>query len=180
MAYPNSNLSINPSLAKLILQCQASQLALAVLTSMSDSSWAEKLKAQPSDVSHVPLPATQQWWRPFHEATQKKVFLSPTAGVESSDANHFQYLWKTYKDLREWLIFTNSELCRNSNKVHTTLAAQVSKRDTLQQCLELHQVMVNLLKERNTDLQERKRRRAKFLPLFSGRSSKICAANSQN
>ncbi|KIK78076.1 hypothetical protein PAXRUDRAFT_17083 [Paxillus rubicundulus Ve08.2h10] len=69
-AYANlNNLSIDPSLAKLILQCQASQLVLAVLTSMSRSSWAEKLKAQPLDVSHVPLPATQQWWRPFHEAT---------------------------------------------------------------------------------------------------------------
>ncbi|KAF8833199.1 hypothetical protein BDN67DRAFT_986180, partial [Paxillus ammoniavirescens] len=140
-AYPNSNnLSIDPSLAKLILQCQASQSVLTVLTSMSDSSWAEKPKAQPSDVSHVPLPATQQWWRPFHEAAQKQVFLSPTAGVESSDADHFQYLRKTHKDLRERLIFADSELRRNSDKVHTMLAAQVT---------------VNLLKERNTDLQER-------------------------
>ncbi|KIK74979.1 hypothetical protein PAXRUDRAFT_19382 [Paxillus rubicundulus Ve08.2h10] len=137
-AYPNSNnLSIDPSLAKLILQCQASQSALAVLTSMSDSSWAEKPKAWPSDVSHFPLPATQQWWRPFHEAAREQVFLSPTEGVESSDADHFH------------------KLCRNFDKVHTTLAAQASKRDTLQWCLELYQVMVNLLKERNTDLQER-------------------------
>ncbi|KAF8836304.1 hypothetical protein BDN67DRAFT_1014820 [Paxillus ammoniavirescens] len=155
-AYPNSNnLSIDPLLAKLILQCQASQSALAVLTSMSDSSWAEKPKAWPSDVSHVPLPATQQWWRPFHEAAQKQVFLSPMASVESSNANHFQYLRKTHKDLRERLIFADSELHRNSDKDHTTLAAQVSKQDTLQQCLELYQVTVNLLKERNTDLQER-------------------------
>ncbi|KAF8835136.1 hypothetical protein BDN67DRAFT_984826 [Paxillus ammoniavirescens] len=155
-AYPNSNnLSIDSSLAKLILQCQASQSALAVLTSMSDSSWAEKPKAQPSDVFHVPLPATQQWWRPFHEAAQKQVFLSPMAGVESSDADHFQYLRKTHKDLREQLIFADSELRRNSDKVHTTLAAQVSKRDTLQWHLELYQVTVNLLKERNADLQER-------------------------
>ncbi|KIK73420.1 hypothetical protein PAXRUDRAFT_20871 [Paxillus rubicundulus Ve08.2h10] len=51
---------------------------------MSDSSWVEKLKAWPSDVSHVPLPATQQWWRPFHEAAQE------------------QHLQKTYKDLREY------------------------------------------------------------------------------
>ncbi|KIK73947.1 hypothetical protein PAXRUDRAFT_20349 [Paxillus rubicundulus Ve08.2h10] len=155
-AYPNSNnLSIDPSLTKLILQCQASQSALAVLTSMSDSSWAEKPKARPSDVSHVPLPATQQWWRPFHEAARKQVFLSPTAGVESSDADHFQYLQKTHGDLRERLIFADSELRRNFDKVHTTSAAQVSKRDTLQRRLELYQVMVNLLKERNTDLQER-------------------------
>ncbi|KIK73752.1 hypothetical protein PAXRUDRAFT_20533 [Paxillus rubicundulus Ve08.2h10] len=127
-SYPNSNnLSIDPSLAKLILQCQASQSALAVLTSMSDSSWAEKPKAQPSDVSHFPLPATQQWWRPFYEATQKQVFLFSTASVESSDADHFQYLWKTYEDVREWLIFTDSELRRNFDKVHTTLAAQASK-----------------------------------------------------
>jgi hypothetical protein len=94
---------------------------------MSDSSWAEKPKARPSDVSHVPLPATQQWWRPFHEAARKQVFLSPMAGVESSDADHFQYLWKTHKDLRERLIFADSELRRNSDKVHTMLAAQVSK-----------------------------------------------------
>ncbi|KAF8833633.1 hypothetical protein BDN67DRAFT_985896 [Paxillus ammoniavirescens] len=155
-AYPNSNnLSIDPSLAKLILQCQASQSALAVLTLMSDSSWAEKPKARPSDVSHVPLPATQQWWRPFHEATRKQVFLSPTAGVKLSDTDHFQYLQKTHKDLREWLIFADSELRRNSDKVHTMLAAQVSKRDTLQRRLELYQVTVNLLKERNADLQER-------------------------
>ncbi|KIK72061.1 hypothetical protein PAXRUDRAFT_100941, partial [Paxillus rubicundulus Ve08.2h10] len=132
-AYPNSNnLSIDPSLAKLILQCQASQSALTVLTSMSDSSWAEKPKARPSHVSHVPLPATQQWWRPFHEAAQKQVFLSPTAGVKLSDADHFQYLQKTHEDLRERLIFADSELCHNFDKVHTTLAAQASKRDTLQ------------------------------------------------
>ncbi|KIK81219.1 hypothetical protein PAXRUDRAFT_15356 [Paxillus rubicundulus Ve08.2h10] len=127
-AYPNSNnLTIDPSLAKLILQCQASQSALAVLTSMSDSSWVEKPKARPSDVSHFPLPATQQWWRSFHEAAQKQVFLSPMAGVESSDADHFQYLWKTYKDMRAWLIFADSELRRNFDKVHTTLAAPASK-----------------------------------------------------
>ncbi|KIK77927.1 hypothetical protein PAXRUDRAFT_17178 [Paxillus rubicundulus Ve08.2h10] len=155
-AYPNSNnLSIDPSLSKLILQCQASQSALAVLTSMSDSSWAEKLKARPSDVSHVPLPATQQWWRPFHEVARKQVFLSPTAGIESSNADHFQYLLKTYEDLRERLNFADSELRRNFDKVHTALAAQVSKRDKLQWRLELYQVMVNLLKERNTNLQER-------------------------
>ncbi|KIK76294.1 hypothetical protein PAXRUDRAFT_18317 [Paxillus rubicundulus Ve08.2h10] len=69
MAYPASNkLSINPVLANFILQCQAFQSVFTILTSMLDSSWAEKPKARPSDVSHVPLPATQQWWRPFHEA----------------------------------------------------------------------------------------------------------------
>ncbi|KIK75529.1 hypothetical protein PAXRUDRAFT_172590, partial [Paxillus rubicundulus Ve08.2h10] len=49
----------------------------------------------------------------------------------------------------------DSELRHNFDKVHTTLAAQASNRDTLQLRLELYQVMVNLLKERNTDLQER-------------------------
>ncbi|KIK80074.1 hypothetical protein PAXRUDRAFT_159627, partial [Paxillus rubicundulus Ve08.2h10] len=155
-AYPTSNkLSIDPLLANLILQCQASQSVLTILTSMSDSSWVEKPKAWPSDVLHVPLPATQQWWRPFHEAAPNQVSLPPMAGVELPDTDHFQYLQNIHKELREWLIFTNSELHRKCNKVHTMLASQVSKQDTLQQCLELHQVMVNLLKEQNTGLQER-------------------------
>ncbi|KAF8835178.1 hypothetical protein BDN67DRAFT_984791 [Paxillus ammoniavirescens] len=94
MAYPNSNnLSIDPSHAKLILQCQASQSALTVLTSLSDSLWAEKPKAWPSDVSHVPLPATQQWWRPFHEATRKQVFLSPMAVSYTTIPTRFTPRW---------------------------------------------------------------------------------------
>ncbi|KAF8834812.1 hypothetical protein BDN67DRAFT_985052 [Paxillus ammoniavirescens] len=77
------------------------------------------------------------------------------AGVKSPDTDHFQYLQKTHEDLSKQLIFANSKLCHNSDKVYTMVATQVSKRDTLQQCLELYQVMVNLLKERNADLQER-------------------------
>ncbi|KAF8835650.1 hypothetical protein BDN67DRAFT_1015363 [Paxillus ammoniavirescens] len=137
------------------LACPVLESQKAEFTELLMAEGAEKPKARPSDVSHVPLPATQQLWRPFHNTTQKRVFLSPTAGVELSNADHFQYLRKTHKDLREWLIFADSELHRNSDKVHTTLAAQVSKQDTLQWHLELYQVTVNLLKERNTDLQER-------------------------
>jgi hypothetical protein len=119
------------------------------------SSWTEQPKAQPSDMSQVPLPATQQWWRPFHEAARTRIFLPPTASVKLPDTNRLQYLQQTHESLREHLIFTDGEIRCKSDQVHATLAAQVSKRDILQQRFKLYQVTHNMLKERNTELQER-------------------------
>ncbi|KIJ08889.1 hypothetical protein PAXINDRAFT_18012 [Paxillus involutus ATCC 200175] len=155
-AYPDGDkLSMDPLLSHLTRQCQASQSALDILDSLSDSSWTEQPKARSSDLSQVPLPATQQWWRPFHEAAQTRIFLPPTVSVESPNTNRLQYLQQTHESLREQLIFADGEIWRKSNQFHTTLGAQVSKRDILRQCFKLYQVTHNMLKERNAKLQQR-------------------------
>jgi hypothetical protein len=146
---------MDPLLSHLTRQCQASQSALDILDSLSDSSWTEQPKARSSDLSQVPLPATQQWWRPFHEAARTRIFLPPTASVESPNTNRLQYLQQTHESLREQLIFADGEIRRKSDQFHTKLGAQVSKRDILRQRFKLYQVTHDMLKERNAELQQR-------------------------
>ncbi|KIJ06134.1 hypothetical protein PAXINDRAFT_20664 [Paxillus involutus ATCC 200175] len=155
-AYPDGNkLSMDPLLSHLTRQCQASQSALDILNSLSDSSWTEQPTARSSDLSQVPLPATQQWWRPFHEAARTRIFLPPTVSVESPNTNRLQYLQQTHESLREQLIFADGEIRRKSDQFHTKLGAQVSKRDILRQRFKLYQVTHDMLKERNAELQQR-------------------------
>ncbi|KIJ63241.1 hypothetical protein HYDPIDRAFT_29504 [Hydnomerulius pinastri MD-312] len=156
-AYPAAEkLSIDPSLAHLICECQVPQSALHILSSVSDSPWANEEKAHPSYASQVPLPITQQWWRPFHEAAHTRALFPPTPSMESPNTEDcIQRLQHAHESLRERLSFANGEINRKSNVIHAIVAAQVAKWEALKQRLELYQVTLNMLKERCADLQKR-------------------------
>ncbi|KIJ60692.1 hypothetical protein HYDPIDRAFT_32111 [Hydnomerulius pinastri MD-312] len=117
-AYPAAEkLSIDPSLAHLIL---------------SDSPWANEEKARPSHASQVPLPITQQWWRPFHEAARTRALFPPTPSMESPNTkDRIQRLRRAHELLRERLSFADGEINRKSNAIHGAVAAQVAKREAL-------------------------------------------------
>ncbi|KIJ63243.1 hypothetical protein HYDPIDRAFT_29506 [Hydnomerulius pinastri MD-312] len=156
-AYPAAEkLSIDPSLAHLIRECQVPQSALHILSSVSDSPWANEEKARPSYASQVPLPITQQWWRPFHEAACTRALFPPTPSMESPNTeDRIQRLQRAHESLRECLSFADGEINCKSNAIHAAVAAQVAKWEALKQHLELYQVTLNMLKERCADLQKR-------------------------
>ncbi|KIJ65326.1 hypothetical protein HYDPIDRAFT_28037 [Hydnomerulius pinastri MD-312] len=156
-AYPAAEkLSIDPSLAHLIRECQVPQSVLCILSSVSDSPWANEEKARPSYASQVPLSITQQWWRPFHEAARTRALFPPTPSMESPNTeDHIQRLWHAHESLREHLSFADGEINHKSNMIHAAVAVQVAKREALKQRLELYQVTLNMLKERCANLQKR-------------------------
>ncbi|KIJ60961.1 hypothetical protein HYDPIDRAFT_31833 [Hydnomerulius pinastri MD-312] len=108
--YPTAEkLSIDPSLAHLIHECQVPQSTLHILSSVSDSPWANEEKAHPSYASQVPLPITQQWWRLFHEAARTQALFPPTPSMESPNTeDRIQRLQHAHESLREHLSFVNA------------------------------------------------------------------------